>query len=110
MVAVIDLVTRDGPGATAKSRIAQGELVGAGVGVAGALPVVLGTGNANVGDGDAAGVVDMPGGGDCAGEDVDVGLGDEEGVGVGGGGIIFSQRCSGTVAPPISSASFWQRA
>ena len=69
----------------------MGELVDAGVRVPGALPVVLGTGNANVDDGDAAGVVDMPGGGDCAGEDVDVGLGDGEGVGVGGGGIMFSQ-------------------
>jgi hypothetical protein len=33
----------------------------------------------------------------------DVALG--EGVGVGGGGIIFSQWCSGALAPPISSTS-----
>ena len=52
-------------------------------------------GNAKVAEGDADGVVDVPGDGD----DVDVGDGDGEGdgvgvgvgVGVGGGGIMFSQ-------------------
>ena len=70
----------------------------------------LGIGNANVADGDADGIADVPG----AGDDVDVGLGDGDGlgdgVGVGGGGMMFAQRCSGTVAPPISSTNFWQRA
>ena len=56
-----------------------------GVGLADTVPLGLGLGNAKVADGDA---------GD-AGEDVAVGLANEEGVGggvgVGGGGIIFSQ-------------------
>jgi hypothetical protein len=53
----------------------------------------LGIGNANFGGGDAAGVGGMLGGGDCAGEDVEVAVGSGEGVGegVGGGGMIFSQ-------------------
>src|SRR6266404_4561408 len=57
--------------------------------------VGLEIGNANVALGDAAGEPVDPE------DDVDVGLG----VGV---GIIFSQWCSGTLAPPTSSTSFWQ--
>jgi hypothetical protein len=40
-------------------------------------------------------------------------LEDGEGLGVGlgvGEGMIFSQRCSGTLAPPISLTSVSQRA
>ena len=53
----------------------------------------LGIGNANLGGGDPAGIGDMLGDEDCAGEDVEVALGSGEGVGegVGGGGMIFSQ-------------------
>jgi hypothetical protein len=58
---------------------AEGELVGATVGPAGGEPAGLGVGNANVGDGDAPGLAEMTG--DC----------ETVGVGVGGGGIIFSQ-------------------
>src|SRR5438309_5569608 len=66
------------------------------------LPGVgLEIGNANVAEGDAAGELV------CPGEDVDVGDGETVGVGDGGGGgIIFSQRWSWTVAPPISSTNF----
>ena len=56
----------------------------------------LGIGNANVAEGEADGVVDVPGDGEAEGVGVGVG------VGVGGGGMMFSQWCSGTVAPPIS--------
>ena len=75
--------------------VAIAERVAAGVGLAGALPAGLEMGNANVGDGDAPGVVDPPGDGDATGEAVDVALGEGEvvgvGVGVGGGGMMFSQ-------------------
>ena len=65
--------------------------------------VGLEIGNANVALGDAAGEPVDPG------DDVDVGLGVGVGDGVGVGvGIIFSQWCSGTLAPPTSSTSFWQ--
>ena len=76
----------------------------------GLCPAGVVTGNANVAEGDEDGVVDE----EAPGDDGDVGNGDAEGlgvgVGVGGGGMMFSQWCSGTVAPPISSTSFWQRA
>ena len=67
-------------------------------------------GNANVAAGDADGADAL-----AAGDIVDVGVDEGEGVGVGvgvgvgGGGMMFIQWCSGTVAPPISSTSFWQR-
>ena len=63
------------------------------IGVAIGERVGLEMGNANVGDGAAPGVVDPPGDGDATGEAVDVALGEGEvvGVGVGGGGMIFSQ-------------------
>src|SRR5439155_11849251 len=96
-----------------------GETSGEVVGMSGGLPagdglsneggLRLGVGNANVADGAADGIADVPGEGD-----VDVGLGDGDrlgvGVGVGGGGMMFAQRCSGTVAPPISFTSVWERA
>ena len=68
------------------------------------------TGKANVAEGDEDEVVE----GEAPGGDGEIGIGEAKGlgvgVGVGGGGMIFSQWCSGTVAPPISSTSFWQRA
>ena len=66
-----------------------------------AVSVEVETGNANVGAGDGCGVPDA------------VGEGDGEGLGVGlgvGEGIMFSQRCNGTLAPPISFTSVSQRA
>ena len=59
------------------------------------------TENANVGDGNGEGVPDA----------VDEGDGEGLGVGLGvGEGIMFSQRCNGTLAPPISLTSVSQRA
>ena len=59
------------------------------------------TRNAKVGDGDGEGVPDA----------VDEGDGEGLGVGLGvGEGIIFSQRCNGTLAPPISFTSVSHRA
>ncbi len=94
----------------------SGEVVGmrvglcAGDGLSNGGGLRLGSGNANVADGEADGISDVPGEGD----DVDVGLGDGDGlgvgVGVGSGGMMFVQWYSGTVAPPISSTNFWQRA
>ena len=82
----------------------MGDVGGVSAGLGDAVPLGLEAGNANVADGDA----------DNEGEFVDVGVANGEGlgvgVGVGGGEIMFSQWCSGTVAPPISSTSFWQRA
>jgi hypothetical protein len=66
-----------------------------------AVSVEVETGNANVEAGDGCGVPDA------------VGEGDGEGLGVGlgvGEGIMFSQRCNGTLAPPISFTSVSQRA
>jgi hypothetical protein len=82
-------------------RVPAGELLGVNVELAGILAEGLLIGNANVADGD--------------GEDVPDGVGeaDDEGLGVGPGvgeGIIFSQRCNGTLAPPISLVSVSQRA
>ena len=78
----------------------RGELVGATVGGAAAVPPALGVGNANVADGDVEGVADAVGDGD----------GEGLGVGVGRGGMMSSQWCSGTLAPPISLTSASQRA
>jgi len=65
--------------------------------------VGVGIGKANVADDEEA---DDPGGTDAAG----VGLaGVGVGVGLGSGGIIFSQWWSGTVAPPISFTKVSQR-
>ena len=89
-------------------RVAAGELVGASVELGGVVTTELGTGNANVGDGEEETVADTLDEGDA------VALGDarglDTGLGVGEGGMIFSQRCSGTLAPPISLTSVSQRA
>ena len=89
-------------------RVAAGELVGASVELGGVVATGLGTGNANVGDSEAETVADRLDEGDA------VALGDarglDTGLGVGEGGMIFSQRCSGTLAPPISLTSVSQRA
>jgi len=74
-----------------------GELAGVGVGVGDVVAAGVETGNANVCDGNGEGVPDA------------VDEGDGEGLGV-GEGIMFSQRCNGTLVPPISFASISQRA
>ena len=70
-------------------RVTAGDFVGASLESAGVIATGLGTGNANVGDGDAEVVADTPDGEDA------VALGDAgglcSGLGVGEGGIIFSQ-------------------
>ena len=70
-------------------RFTAGDFVGASVESVGVVAAGLGTGNANVGDGDAEVVADTPDGEDA------VALGDTSGLctglGVGEGGIIFSQ-------------------
>ena len=94
---------------------ATGEAVGAdeaetaGVGALDEDPV--GVGKANVGE--TAGVGDSFGEGVAVGEPEGVGVGLTTGDGVGAGvgvGIKFAQRCSGTLAPPISWTNFSQRA
>ena len=79
-------------------RAAAGELAGARVERADAIAAGLEAGNANVGAGEGDGVPP-----DAVDE------GDGEGLGV-GEGIIFSQRCNGTLAPPISFTKVSQRA
>ena len=78
-------------------RVAIGELLGVNVepGAAG-----LERGNANVADGDGEGVPDGVDEVDGAGLGVGLGVGE---------GITFSQRCNGTLAPPISFVSVSQR-
>ena len=70
-------------------RVTAGDFVGLSVESAGVVAPGLGTGNANVGDGDPEAVADTPDGEDAAA------LGDASGLcaglGVGEGGIIFSQ-------------------
>jgi hypothetical protein len=81
-------------------RVAADELAGADLEPADAGSAGLETGNANVGAGDGDGVAD------------ELEAGDVEGLGVGlgvGEGIIFSHRCNGTLAPPISFTSVSQR-
>jgi hypothetical protein len=68
-------------------RFAAGDFVGVGVEAVGVVATGLGTGKANVGDGEAGAVVDTPGEGD--GVVLSTGL--CTGLGVGEGGIIFSQ-------------------
>ena len=89
-------------------RLAAGEVVGASVELAGVVANGLGIGNANVGDSEPEAVADTLDEGDA------VALGDarglDTGLGVGEGGMIFSQRCRGTLAPPISLTSVSQRA
>src|SRR6476646_729520 len=80
-------------------RDAAGERVGATVVPGEALSAVVETRNAKVGDGE--GVPDA----------VDEGDGEGLGVGLGvGEGIMFCQRCNGTLAPPISFTRVSQRA
>ena len=82
-------------------RDAAGELAGACVEPTDGVAAGLETGNANVGDSEGDGVPDA----------VDEGEGEGLGVGLGvGEGIIFSQRCNGTLAPPISFTRVSQRA
>jgi len=77
-------------------RVAAGKLPGVNVELGGAG---LERRNANVADGDGEGVPDG----------VDEADGDGLGVGLGvGEGITFSQRCNGTLAPPISFVSVSQ--
>ena len=78
-------------------REAAGERVGATVVPGEAVSTGVETRNANVGAGDRDGVPDA------------VDEGDGEGLGV-GEGIMFSQRCNGTLVPPISFVSTSQRA
>lgn len=78
-------------------RVAAGELFGVGVKLVGLVSAGLETGNAKVAEGEADGVAV----GDVAGLIT--------GVGVGEGGTIFSQRCNGTLAPPISLTNVSQR-
>lgn len=79
---------------------ATGELAGVGVEPADAVAAGLETRNANVGAGEGEGVPDA----------VDDGDGEGLGVGLGvGEGMMFSQRCNGTLAPPISFTSISQR-
>ena len=89
-------------------RVAAGELVGASVELDGVVATGLGTGNANVGDVEAETVADTldEGGAVVLGDS----RGLDTGLGVGEGGMIFSQRCSGTLAPPISLTSVSERA
>ena len=89
-------------------RVAAGELVGARVELGGVVAPGPGTEKANFGDGEAETVADTL-------DDKDaVALGDarglDTGLGVGEGGMIFSQRCSGTLAPPSSLTSVSERA
>ena len=82
--------------------------MGVGVEPLGVVAIGLGTGNANVDDGEADSVVDKPDEGEPVAFGDSCGL--DAGLGVGEGGMIFSQRCSGTLAPPISLTSVSQRA
>ena len=87
--------------------LAAGELEAAGVEAGELVATGVEIGNANVGDAEEA-VADTLDEADA------VALGDARGLdtepGVGEGGMIFSQRCSGTLAPPISLTSVSQRA
>lgn len=74
----------------------------------GVVATGLDIGNANVGDREGVVVADIPDEGDGVALVDTNGLG--VGLGVGEGGMIFSQRCSGTPAPPISLTSASQRA
>ena len=81
-----------------------GESVELGVAVATGLVM----GNAKVGDCEIETPADTLDEGDAVPFCVAGGL--DTGLGVGEGGMIFSQRCSGTLAPPISLTSVSQRA
>ena len=89
-------------------RLAAGEVVGASVELAGVVANGLGIGNANVGDAESEAVAETLDEGDAVAPGDARGL--DTGLGVGEGGMIFSQRCRGTLAPPISLTSVSQRA
>jgi len=81
--------------------VAAGERFGSTVLPGEAVSAEVETENANVGDGNGEGVP----------EAVDEGDGEGLGLGLGvGEGIIFCQRCNGTLAPPISFTSVSERA
>ena len=82
----------------------MGDSAGESVKLGVAVVTGLGMGKANAGEGE----VEIPA--DILGEEDAVPLGDARGLGVGEGGMIFSQRCSGTLAPPISLTRVSQRA
>ena len=86
----------------------MGDSAGESIKLGVAVATGLGMGNANAGEGE----VEIPA--DILGEEDAVPLGDARGLytglGVGEGGMIFSQRCNGTLAPPISLTSVSQRA
>ena len=79
----------------------MGELAGVRVEPADAVAGGLETRNAEVGEGDGDGVPDAVDEGDGVGLGVGLGVGE---------GIVFSQRCNGTLAPPISFISVSHRA
>jgi hypothetical protein len=89
-------------------RVAAGDLVGSSVELGGVVATGLEIGNANVGDAEAEAVADILDEGDAVALGDTMGL--DTGLGVGEGGMMFSQRCSGTLAPPISLTSVSQRA
>ena len=70
-------------------RFAAGELVGVSVEPVGVVAAGLRTGNANVGDGNAEAVADTPDDEDAVALGDAIGL--DTGLGVGEGGMIFSQ-------------------
>jgi hypothetical protein len=70
-------------------RLAAGDFIGAGVESVAGVATGLVTGNANVEDGDAEAVVDTPDEADAVALGDAVGL--DTGLGVGDGGMIFSQ-------------------
>jgi len=89
-------------------RLAVGDAVSETVESGVAVAAGLGMGNANVGDAEVEGPAQTLDEGDAVALGVARGL--DTGLGVGEGGMIFSQRCSGTLAPPISLTSVSQRA
>jgi hypothetical protein len=89
-------------------RLAVGEAVGKTVESGVAVATGLEMGNANAGDGELEGFGDTLDEGDAVAVGVAAGL--DIGLGVGEGGMIFSQRCRGTLAPPISLTNVSQRA
>ena len=86
----------------------MGDSAGENVELGVAVVTGLGIGNANAGEGG----VETPA--DTLGEEgavpLGVAMGLDTALGVGEGGMIFSQRCSGTLAPPISLTSVSHRA
>ena len=88
-------------------RLAAGESVGESVDSGVVVGTGLERGNAKLGDDEVVGLADALDEGDAVALGVARGL--DPGLGVGDGGMIFSQRCRGTLAPPISLTSVSQR-